>query len=545
MISSPGKMMIAVHIEPNAASASWVGRDGELRRARVLLCEADWSEAWNSGLHQYDDAFSVLMKRLGVPRGTSVVVAFESPTCVSEAQSMPEGDIQNALSSLRLAMCERLSLSRRSESVCTKRVFSASRGKNKRSGVAIVAASSEKDVDSIRAWVERAGFRCLGVVPSGALLLNEAARVSKANPGSGLQVNLHVDNYRCSLCVTMDGHAELLRTFEIGLNNLGEAVIRAAEGSGEQYHSSYTLTNALESLHSHGIPQRGTTFDQELGLSANSVLPLLQPVLQRLCVEIKQSLRMVLRRAGSSMVHLQLRGPGASVPRLHESIAQSIDAELATDEHMSEDMSVEDCLRRGGWRDLALSSAKIQAIAGSLRFRRAIACGALLGIVALGVESVHYLGDSAELTAQTLALDEQVRQVREFRAMSEAAVEMDDRLGQGHDLLGEFLGDQPYWNAVITGVTKSAHTRVELTEIRGIAERDGASVLIYGIADATSDSTVLNEFIEKLETCYLGDSVEVESRLLIEMEKNPVYQFRLRMSLIEFRPELMTMGYTP
>ncbi len=545
MRSNSGKSILAVHIEPNAVSASWMARDGELRRTRVTLCEADWNEAWSSGLRPYDDALSIIKSRLGVPRGVGVAVAFESPTTVSEAQSIPEGDLHNALASLRLAMCERLSLSKRSESVCAKRVFSASKGRDKSAGVAVVAASSERDVDSIRNWIERAGLRCLGVVPTGALLLNEAARVSEASQGSGLVINLHVDNYRCALCVMMDGHAELLRTFEIGLNHLGEAVIRAVESSEVRRQSSYTLTNALDSLRTHGIPERGTTFDQELGLSANAVLPLLQPVLQRLCVEIKQSLRMVLRRAGASMIHLQLRGPGASVPRLHEAVAQSIDAELAVDEHMPEGMSVEDCLRRGGWKDLALSSAQIQAAAGVLRFRRAVACGALLGIVALGVESVHYLRQSAEFIAQTRDLDGQVQQVREFRAMSEAAVEMDDRLGQGHDLLDEFVGDQPYWNAVLTGVSKSAQSRVELTEIRGISERGSASVLIYGVADAASDSTALNEFIEKLETCYLGESVEVESRLLIEIQNSPVYQFRLRMTLIEFRPELMTMGFAP
>jgi len=539
------KSVLAVSLEPNAVSGSWIAQDGMTRRASICLCKADWSDAWKSGLQDYDDALRELTNRLGVPRGVGALVAFESETSVSEAQAIPDGDIQNALASVRLAMCERLSLPRRSESVCTKRVFAASREKGKSSGIAIVAASSEVDVDKIQAWIERSGLQCAGIVPTGALLLNEVARASKTSSADGLQVVVHVDNYRSSLCVMMEGRAELLRTFEIGLSNLGEAIIRAADGCAKQNQLMNTQACVLEHLQTHGIPQRDMDYIAELGLSSNSVLPLLQPVLQRLCVEIKQSLRMVARRSGGAIARLELRGPGASVPRLRDAIAQSIDADAGTEGGVQEDMSVEGCLHRGGWRELALSTAKVQAAAGYSRFRRAITCGAILGIVALGGESVHYLRVSADLDSQIRSMNRQLQQVRDFRTMSETAVEMDARLGKGHALLDEFLGSQPYWNAVLTALTKSAQSRVELTEIRGIGERNGASVLIYGVADASEGSTSLTDYIEELKTYSLGKSVEVESRLLIELDKSPVYQFRLRMTLIEFRPELLTMEYAP
>jgi len=537
--------VLAVSLEPNAVSGSWIAQDGETRRASICLCKADWSDAWKSGLQDYDQALNELKNRLGVPRGVGVLVAFESETSVSEAQAIPDGDIQNALTSMRLAMCERLSLSRRSESVCAKRLFTASRGNSKNPGIAIVAASSDMDVDSIQAWIERSGLQCAGIVPTGALLLNDVARASKSGLADGLRIVLHVDNYRCSLCVMMDGRAELLRTFEIGLNNLGEAIIRAADSSAKQNQLMNIQACVLEHLQTHGIPQRDMDYIAELGLSSNSVLPLLQPVLQRLCVEVKQSLRMVVRRSGGAIARFDLRGPGASVPRLRDAIAQSIDADVGSEGVLKEDMTVEGCLHRGGWRDLALSSAKVQTAEGYSRFRRAIACGAILGLVALAGETVHYLKTSADLDSQIESMNQQLQQVRDFRTISETAVEMDARLGKGHALLDEFLGSQPYWNAVLTAITKSAQSSVELTEIRGIGDRSDASVLIYGVADASTGSTALADYIEKLNTCSLGNSVEVESRLLIELDKNPVYQFRLRMTLIEFRPELLTMEYAP
>jgi Tfp pilus assembly PilM family ATPase len=539
------KSILAVHIEPSAICASWAGRDGEVRRSRICVSDAQWDEAWSLDLRVFDDALNQIKSRLDVPRGASVVVAFESPTSVAEAQSIPRGDVQSGLASLRLSMCERLSLPRHSDSVCAKVISSAAKGKDPRPGVAVISAASESDVDSIRMWIERAGLRCVSAIPAGALLLNEVARASKASDGSGLSVILHVDNYRSALCVLMKGQIELLRTFEVGLNNLGDALIHAAAGNAEKSLSSDTLSRALECLHLHGIPQRDTAYDDERGLSANAILPLIQPVIQRLCVEIKQSLRMVLRRAGGAVVRLQTRGPGSSVPRLHDSIAQFIDAEVDNDKDQLYDLSLEDCLRSGGWKELALSTRHISGTRNDQRFRKAMVLGGVLGLAALGVEAAHYIRVSSELDMKIQNMEGQIQHVRKFDALSQIAVNMDERLGQGQDLLAEFLGAQPDWNAVLTGLAMSAESRVELTEIRGLGEIGNATIQVYGIADAREGSTALPDFIEKLQACRLCEAVEVESRLLIEIEDKPVYQFRLRISLKEFGPELMTMEYKP
>jgi Tfp pilus assembly PilM family ATPase/Tfp pilus assembly protein PilN len=540
------KSILAVHIEPSAISACWASRDGEVRRSRVCVSDAEWNEGWNLDLRIYDEALNQIRSRLGVPRGANVVVAFESPTSVAEAQSIPQGDIQSGLASLRLSMCERLSLPRQGESVCTKTISSATKGKDPHPGVAIVSAACESNVDSIRMWIERLGFRCVGVIPAGALLLNEVAQASKASGDSGLSVILHIDNHRSALCVVMKGQIELLRTFEVGLNNLGRTLIHAASGNPDNCLNSDTLSRALECLHLHGIPQRDTVYDDERGLSANAILPLIQPVIQRLCVEIKQSLRMVLRRAGGAQVQLQIRGPGSSVPRLPDTIAQFIDAEIVGGEDQHSDISVDDCLRSGGgWKELVLSSRRVSRTVNDQRFRRAMVIGGALGLVTLGLEAGHYVQISSELDTMIQKMDGQIQQVRKFDALSQVAVDMDERLGQGQALLDEFLGAQPDWNAVLTGLAMSAESRVELTEIRGIGDMNDATIQLYGIADAREGSTALADFIEKLQACRLCEAVEVESRLLIEIEDKPVYQFRLRISLKEFGPELMTMEYTP
>src|SRR5690606_4687241 len=59
-----------------------------------------------------------------------------------------------------------------------------------------------------------------------------------------------------------------------------------------------------------------------------AVLPLLQPVLQRIFVELKQSFRKVLREGRDGQTLIEMSGPGAVIEGLDAAIARAVDAEI-------------------------------------------------------------------------------------------------------------------------------------------------------------------------------------------------------------------------
>jgi hypothetical protein len=541
MRSSANRAVLVVHLDPTAVHASWAARGPTPRRVHVPLVQSAWGGAWQSGLAEIDEALAEAVARLRVPPGTPVVVGFESRSGVAEAQSIPAGDVGAGLASLRLAACERLSLPRHSEAVRVRQVCGAEGGDSPSAGVAIVSAAAEDAVEAVRAWVERAGLRCVRAVPSGAVLLGEITRQVRGRSEGPFRILLHIDGHRSVLGVASEGRIELLRTFEIGLNNFGEAIARASQSRQDGRGAAVSLQQALELLAGRGFPKPDTVFDEEAQLSANAVLPVLQPVVQRFCVEVKQSLRMVLRRSGTVPVQVELRGPGALVPNMAEVFVNSIDAEFVPPPSGDGDRSLDVLLRESWWHDLALTSTAAVASVSAARFRKAVVLGALLGIAALGAEAAHYLRATAALATRQRAVAAELVRVHDFNELSERAVALDARLTKGRELLSEFVGPQPDWDAVVTDLALAADGQVEVTEIRAASEKDRAFLLVYGVADAAPDSAGLTSFIRGFESSPLVGRVDVESRLLIEMGDKSMYQFRLRVDLNRIRPELTTM----
>lgn len=545
MGSNANSSVMVIHLDPTAVHASWGARGATPRRVHVPLDSSEWEAAWESGLRVIDDALGEAITRLRVPAGTPVVVGFESQSNVAEAQSIPPGDAGSGLASLRLAACERLALPRLTQAVRVKQVSLAMGGENPSPGVALVSAAADEDVEAVRAWVERAGLRCRRIVPSGAVLLGDITREVTARGGAPIRIVLHIDGHRSVLGVAVEGRIELLRTFEIGLHNFAEAIARASQNRHEGWGAAITLVQVLEGLAVRGFPQPDTMFDEDHKLAANAVLPVLQPVIQRFCVEIKQSLRMVLRRSGNAPVRIELRGPGARIPRVAEMLVPSIDAEFVVPKEDDTECSLEMLLRDSSWHDLALTSSAARHEASAVRFRRAVILSAAIGLAALGAEAVHALNETVSLAAKTRAVEADLIRVHEFNKLSHKAVELDERLMQGRGLLTEFLGPQPDWKTVFTELAMAAEPLVELTELRAASEKDRAFLLVYGVADAAEDSSELTSFIDEFGSSPLVERIDVESRLLIDIADRSVYQFRLRVALNRVRPELTVMESTP
>jgi len=186
-------------------------------------------------------------------------------------------------------------------------------------------ADTEEGCAALARLVKDAGLSPSGLIPVECLgvvaAVDAAIEGSKASGSACIAISCgeHVS----TLVAATAGRLRFVRRIGIGSEMLVEALAREVRTSGPE---GKTLTldraQAAELLFRNGIPSRGQPFDTELGIGADAVLPLVQPVLQRCIVEIKQSLRFGLdekERGGAKLIPM---GLGSRIGRLMQLIAE-------------------------------------------------------------------------------------------------------------------------------------------------------------------------------------------------------------------------------
>src|SRR5262249_38213525 len=119
------------------------------------------------------------------------------------------------------------------------------------------------------------------------------------------------------LAAMMNGRLCFVRTLGLGVDALVDALtrpIRVRQGP-EGFRPRVTLERgaARDLLLAMGVPGPDVVVDPQRGIDGSAVLPLLQPVVQRICIEVKQSLRFGMEEAaGKAPVRLTIVGPGGS-----------------------------------------------------------------------------------------------------------------------------------------------------------------------------------------------------------------------------------------
>ncbi len=136
-----------------------------------------------------------------------------------------------------------------------------------------------------------------------------------------------------------------------------------------------------------GIPAPGS--EVVPGVTAAEVLRVMQPALQRLTVELKQSLRFTLEAAERPRVTFRLGGPARSIGQLERLLADQIEADVVPSyEGESEPSAWLDVAQHcgcEGWDGVSLGSGVGEGISESAKPFWSGVAAALLVMVAVGV----------------------------------------------------------------------------------------------------------------------------------------------------------------
>lgn len=520
----PRHEQILIGVSPTALRVAVLVGRRLVRVERVALNPAEWSEAWSKGLRPFDLALSGALAAIGIAPGASATVVYGGPDTFVDLCSVPaSGAAAFRAAELGLRESVRDDKERLSVFEVAERE-KAGAGEPSRTHV-LVQSESAAHAAMLSSFTERAGLRCVGLLPARAAFLRVAmdhARSIEAAQESSVVV--WMEDHATILLARHGGRLRFARAVDMGYWQLADAIVRGAASAGMNVERS----QAYRLLATAGVPRRGQMVDQTLGLRAEQVLPLMQSVLQRYVVEIKQTLRFGLPEGDLARASVRLAGPGIQVPGLCEHFAGELDCAV----------TVPDPERRAAGPSPETSSqdpGELLTAAGLLgelksilppgeRVRRdtrhakmALAAGVVMSLSLVGADWWFATQRLADLEAKIAQLAPRVEAVKNARDARAHAAALASEVAAGERMIAQVVGHKPGWSAVLNDLSHVTPASIDLAEVTATYAKDGLGgpgLTVRGMASqapGVSPDDVLAQFLNQLSKCPLVESARVVS----------------------------------
>jgi hypothetical protein len=309
------------------------------------------------------------------------------------------------------------------------------------------------------------------------------------------------------------------RVLSAGYDMLVDAVHRAAAVT-----PGLDLSASASRLMSEGIPSRGSMMGADL--PADRVLLHLQPVLQRLAIELKQSLRFGLPEGEANRVELLLAGEGARIPGL----ASALSTMIETSARVYDPGTVLNAA------DLVLVPPSVKRSAA----RRQLAVAAVLGLAAagtaVGADAAWSRGELERVRAEIDNNKALLVRAETDRAGHERLRALTHELGRLDALIAGTLGTKPSWAASLAMLASLDLPGMQIHEITtGGHERGStsdATLTIKGLISVSSENEgSISKVLERLRSSALTAQVRPGSTRLVESEEGRALFFTATMKL--------------
>jgi Tfp pilus assembly protein PilN len=260
--------------------------------------------------------------------GATARVLYRSPT---QSFAMPGFAVRSpgqAIEAATLEAADSLSFSAMSAVIETAIVARDAEGEERETHVAVVA-DREDVAEAILEMVEEAGLRFESACPIDAAVMIGLVR-DELEGRHGRRGVLYIGTQTSYFVVARDGCLLFSRRIDLGIEALAASLTRPIVGPGGSM-IELEAGEAKEMLSRHGVPGRDDVVDEQRHLTGAQIVPLLQPVLQRCVVEIRQSIRFGVGEADREGLKLHVTGPGSALPGLPAVLANELGLELTDD----------------------------------------------------------------------------------------------------------------------------------------------------------------------------------------------------------------------
>jgi Tfp pilus assembly protein PilN len=485
------------------------GKPGTLSPVHtVLFDESIWEGAWKDGLRALDAPLREAVAGLGLPVGNLETIGFyHSPTAVAEVFSCAgAGRASSEAALLALGDAAGFALE---ENPHDHAVLCVDPARGLPTGTArqthrLICADTDASASAVTAWLERAGLHVQAIAPMPAAHIRSLIEEATSSEHEGATVMLRIGEHRSQLTASVSGRIRLVRHVSLDIHTLTQALtmpMTVRTGPGATDEVRLTPEEARAVLFRVGIPDRDSVIDAQRGITGSAALPLLQPVLQRAVVEMRQSLRFGLEEPERATARLVIVGPGAEVPNLGEMMAAQLHLTAALPrcpgKHRTDLEEAGAQAARLGINLLPYGSALEQ---GVRRVKVALLAGVALAAAYAGIEGGTTWAHTRQMKQKIAALEGPTREAREFMEGKERLALRDGAMSALNRSIDRAVGQGAPWSAWLAELASMTPESVKLRDITMTAESGPAKCELRGVVRGVEGARAdIGAFVTRLE----------------------------------------------
>ncbi len=355
----------------------------------------------------------------------------------------------------------------------------------------LAAADTIVHAEALSACVRAAGLSPALLVPFPAAAVTTAVAElrERASPG-GIHAIFWIGEHHAVLAAGDKDRLLLLRLLPVGSESLVDALSRPVKsGDGGTQCVFLDRATARRQLAGVGVRDSDDAATEPGAIDPSLVLPLLQPVLQKLSLEAKHSLRFGLCAEDRDGLRFHLAGPGARIQGLERAVLSECapGAAVASVKVVRSDPSAHLRAALSAGLNL-LPREQVEALQAG-RLRRALWAGVTAAVLGIGVDAmltVRGARDTDRVLAQ-LKLQESTPDPSRDALMR--AVSLQQTVAAARLRLGRALRDVPEWAAVLSHIADTTPEQVHLTSLTCVRENEQWVCRVAGIAGAGEGGT--------------------------------------------------------
>lgn len=520
------------------------GRRTECIRIKVDL--PDEPREWNAAVR----ALAVQLRpRLAEHRVSrrSAVVFYESPSSSSQLTSLATTHDKQALAAARLAALGGIGASEDSAvaDACELGCDAATNPPRRH----LVAAADQSDaLRAVADLVESIGLFTEQIIPIDAFAITNIVRPTLSHSGP-TQGWLHVGTEQSWLVVVGEGCLRLFRPIRFGIEQLTDVLTRPICINGVRAEHCLTADCAAAILAAHGIPNRDRLLDEDSGLRGQHILPLLQPVLQRVIVELKQSLRFGLSEPQRRELKMLLCGEGASIQGLATILGDAIECRVdcqaapgasgATPMLLACGCEVSTCEAVAPCCPNLLPS-RIIAAQMARRFNRGIWIGLAAGLTLLALDAQRLDGLLGREKSRLAEVSNEMDDAQLLLRQREGALRTVAAWRRLQNTCLAATGFSPDYSAVLREIALATPESIRLVRMESVNSAlesiigdvaQPATLSIEAYAIGTDADEKIASFVERLRASALVQSIALGSTVRSEIDGRAARRFDLRIEL--------------
>ena len=490
---------------------------------------AEWPSPYTTELPECVGTITKLLAEMGIVTGTATVV-YGAPGSVSGitscAASINAAGAEQA-SLLAMANVADFPIEDCSSDTCTLFLDKATKGAGDVPAVAaqrhiLACAEAEQRAAAICEALSGAGLTVERMIPADAVAGADAIRMATAERNEDdVAAIVWIGEHSTNLAVGVPGRLLLVRTISTGTEALAEVLCRPLR-SRDADAPPVTLGHdaARTMLLTVGVPTAEAAIAGYPTLAGSALLPHLQPILQRLSIEIKQSLRFGVAEGERPRVRLRLAGPGAAVPGLGDAIASVSGFIFQSDASEANGPDALDsstggliaALVRCPGLTISLLPAEARQAGRVRRARRALLVGAALALAYVGYETFDAYRTLRSERTKLDAMNSAQQSTEGPMAVRQLVMADRGALSEAERRLRKALDQTPDWASIMEAVAELTPREVRVESLDMGRGAGMGTMHMRGhirFEEARDPAAVIHAYVAKLEELPVLGSVRL------------------------------------